>query len=334
MENRTAMGFESVVGQDEIIEHLQNSIRHDKVSHAYLFSGQQGSGKKLMANLFAMTLQCEEKGIEPCMKCSSCKKALAKSHPDIITLIRAKQNSIGVDEVREQIVENASIRPYQGPYKIYLISDAQMMTPQAQNALLKTIEEPPAYAMILLMTDNPEALLPTVLSRCVELRLKPVGDRLIREYLKERLHLPEYQAGIQASFAQGSIGKALELSDDEVFSELTQEAVQILKRSKDTAPFEQVERLAALPRDKGEIFKHLELYTLWFRDVLMYKATKEIDGLIFREEIDAIKARAVVSSYEGLQTILDAISTAVARLRANVNFELTMELLFMTMRDY
>ena len=148
-------GFQKVVGHQEIITHLQNAISMNKVSHAYLFGGESGSGKKMMASLFAMTLQCEKHGVEPCMECASCKKAQNKNHPDIIYVTHEKPNTISIDEIREQLINDVMIKPYSSPYKIYVIDEAQKLTLQAQNALLKTIEEPPAYACLLYTSPRP-----------------------------------------------------------------------------------------------------------------------------------------------------------------------------------
>lgn len=129
----------------------------------------------MMASLFAMTLQCEKHGVEPCMECPSCKKAQSQNHPDIIYVKHEKPNTISIDEIREQLINDVMIKPYSSPYKIYIIDEAQKLTLQAQNALLKTIEEPPAYAVVMLLADNPDALLPTISSRCVQLNLKSSG---------------------------------------------------------------------------------------------------------------------------------------------------------------
>jgi DNA polymerase-3 subunit delta' len=326
-------GFDSVIGHEEIISHLQNAVRLGKVSHAYIFGGEQGSGKKLLATLFAMTLQCEEHGIEPCMKCPSCRKAMNKNHPDIINVTHEKPNSIGIEEIREQLINDVAIRPYESPYKIYIVNDAQKLTLQAQNALLKTIEEPPAYAVILLLADNPDALLPTITSRCVILSLKPVGDRLVKDYLMDRMHIPDYQAEVEASFAQGNIGKARQMAGSPEFHEMMGNALRLLKHSKTMEVYELVDAIKAMASEKQNIQEYLELFTMWFRDVLLFKATKEVDHLVFKEEINDIKERASVSSYEGLEQILEAIRAAGDRLRANVNFELVMELLFLTIRE-
>ena len=333
MEQGELTGFDGVVGHEEIISHLQNAIRLGKVSHAYIFGGEHGSGKKLLASLFAMTLQCQEHGIEPCMKCASCKKALNKNHPDIINITHEKPNSIGIDEIRDQLINDVGIKPYESPYKIYIVNDADKLTLQAQNALLKTIEEPPAYPVVMLLADNPDALLPTITSRCVILSLKPVGDRLVKDYLMDRMHIPDYQAEVQASFAQGNVGKAKQMANSAEFTELTENALRILKHSREMEVYELVDAIKIMSAEKQNIYDYLDLFTMWFRDVLLFKATKEVDNLVFKEEINYIKERASVSSYEGLEQIIDAIHMADSRLRANVNFDLVMELLFLTIRE-
>lgn len=326
-------GFDGVVGHEEIVSHLQNAIRLNKVSHAYIFGGEHGSGKKLLASLFAMTLQCEAHGIEPCMKCPSCKKAMSKNHPDIINVVHEKPNSIGIEEIREQLIDDVAIKPYGSPYKIYIVNDAQKLTLQAQNALLKTIEEPPAYAIILLLADNPDALLPTITSRCVTLWLRPVGENLVKSYLMDRLHIPDYQAEVHAAFAQGNIGRAEQIATSEEFAELTSHALRILRKSDELELYELVSMIKEVSQEKQNIYDYLDLFVMWFRDVLLFKATREVDNLVFRQEINYIKERARKSSYEGLEKIIEAIHVAETRLRANVNFELTMELLFLTIRE-
>lgn len=134
-------------------------MKTGKVSHSYIFTGRPGSGKKLLAATYAMTLQCEAGGTEPCQKCDSCKKALGKNHPDIIYVNHEKPGTISIDEIREQLISDVSIKPIAVLIR-YIIPDAEMMTVQAQNALLKTIEEPPEYAVIMLLTSNADALLP------------------------------------------------------------------------------------------------------------------------------------------------------------------------------
>ena len=326
-------GFAEIIGHADIIEHMRNAIRAGKISHAYLLAGEKGSGKKKLATTFAMALQCEKQGTDPCGLCPSCQKALSGNHPDIQYVRHDKPNSVSVDDIRGQVVSDVAIRPYESPHKVYIIDDASKMTPQAQNALLKTLEEPPAYAVILLLADNAEMLLPTILSRCVMLRLKPVSVSEIKSFLMNRLHVPDYQAEIEASFAQGNPGKARMIAESSEFMEMVDGAIQQMKRSREKELFEMVDEVRAMTAEKQNIQDYLDIYTMWFHDVLMFKATAEIDGLIFKEEATAIRERAAVSSYEGLEEIMKAIKTAEDRLRANVNFELTMELLFLTIKE-
>ena len=311
------MGFNNIIGHEEVIRHLKNAIETGKVSHSYIFTGEPGSGKKLLAGTFAATLQCEEQGTEPCQKCDSCKKAMGKNHPDIIMVNHEKPGTITIDEIRDQLIHDIDIRPYYSPYKIYIVADADLMTPQAQNALLKTIEEPPKYAVIILLTSNIGGLLPTIQSRCVRLDLKVVDDGLVKKYLMEHLHIPDYQAEIDASFAQGSIGRA----------------EKILKYANTMEVYELSDSIKALSAEKQNINDYLDIFQFWFRDVLMFKATKEIDNLVFKQEINFIKEQASQRSYENLEKILDSIQKTKVRLKANVNFELALELLFLTIRE-
>ena len=198
--------FKDILGHEQIKEHFQNAAATGKVSHAYILSGEAGMGKKTLANAFAMTLLCEEGGKEPCMHCHACKQVLSGNHPDLIYVTHEKPASMGVDDIREQINDTIMVRPYSSQYKIYIVDEAQKMTVQAQNALLKTIEEPPAYAVIMLLTTNPDAFLQTILSRCVQLKLKPLKDSVVKGYLEDKLQVKDVQAEIYSAFARGNLG--------------------------------------------------------------------------------------------------------------------------------
>ena len=326
-------GFKDIVGHQEIIQHFQNAIQLGKVSHAYILSGETGAGKKLLASTFAKTLQCEQKGIDAWGECSSCKKTESRNHPDIIWVTHEKPNSIGIDELRAQLIDNVSIKPYCSSYKIYILPDAEKLTLQAQNALLKTIEEPPAYAIIMLLTNNIEAFLPTITSRCVKLNLRPLQESMVKEYLMEQMHLPDYQAELNASFSHGNIGKAKEISQSEEFTVMQERALRVLHKAREMEIYELIDAIKELSAEKYSIYEYLDLYIMWFRDVLLYKATRDMDGLIFKDQLNYVKERASKSSYEGIETMINAIEKAKERLRSNVNFDLTMELLFMTIRE-
>ena len=327
------VSFNNIIGHEEIIRHLKNAMTTGKISHSYIFTGRPGSGKKLLATTYAMTLQCEAGGTEPCQKCDSCKKAMGKNHPDIIMVNHEKPGTITIDEVRDQVIHDVAIKPYCSQHKIYIIPDAEMMTVQAQNAILKTIEEPPEYAVIMLLTSNIDSLLPTIRSRCVRLDLKVVDDSLVKEYLMEHLQVPDYQAEIDASYAQGSIGKAKEAATSQEFADMTANALKILKYANSMEVYELTEAIKTLTADKNNINDYLDIFQFWFRDVLMFKATREIDNLVFKQEINFIREQASERSYENIEKILEALEKTKVRLRANVNLELALELLFLTIRE-
>lgn len=326
-------GFQDIIGHKQIIEHLQNAITLNKVSHAYLFDGENGAGKKHLARTFAMALQCEKMESNPCGECKSCKQALHNNHPDIIWVSHEKPNSIGVKDIREQINNDIMIKPYSGKYKLYLIDEAEKLTVQAQNALLKTIEEPPAYAVILLLTTNAQGLLPTILSRCVTLHLRAVEDAEIKKFLMDKWHVPDYQADISVAFAQGNVGKAIRLSSTEEFSAVREDTLLLLRNIDNMEIYEMVELIKRIAENKMNIYDYLDIIMIWFRDVLLFKATNDVNGLVFKDNVGYIKKQANKSSYNGLELMIEAIEKAKARLNANVNFELVMELLLLTIKE-
>lgn len=325
--------FSDIIGQEQIKEHLTNALSAGKISHAYIINGEKASGKEFIARVFAMALQCEKEGIEPCQECHSCKQALSENHPDIIRVTHEKPNTISVDDIRAQVNNDVGIKPYSGPYKVYIVNEAEKMTVQAQNAILKTLEEPPAYAVILLLTTNVNSLLPTILSRCVVLNMKPVSDELVKRYLMEQLQIPDYKAEVCVAFARGNIGKAKALASSEDFENVKAEALSLLKYIKDMELNEMIAAIKKINEYKFEISDYLDIFAIWYRDVLLFKATNDVNHLVFREEIQALRTTAQRSSYEGIETIIKALDTAKRRLDANVNFELTMELLMLTIQE-
>ncbi len=326
-------GFSEIVGHEQIIEHLQNAIEADKVSHAYILNGPDKAGKMMIAKAFAQTLQCEKGGIEPCMECHSCKQAMSGNQPDIIYVRHEKPNTISVDDIRTQINNDIVVKPYSSKRKIYIVDEAEKMNQQAQNALLKTIEEPPAYAVLLLLTTNADTFLPTILSRCVRLNLKAVRDEEIKDFLMKKHQLPDYQADVCVAFAQGNVGKAIQLASSDSFNELKTAALQLLKRLDDIELYEMTEAVKQISEYKLEINDYFDLMMIWYRDILYFKATNDVNRLVFKDEVYDIKKQAAKSSYQGIETIIEALEKAKLRLNANVNFDLVIELLLLTIKE-
>ena len=193
--------------------------------------GEKGAGKKTVAEAFAAALQCESSQDRPCGVCHSCRQAAGGNHPDIITVTHEKLTSIGVEDVRSSLWGICRSGLIMGRYKVYIVPEAEKLTVQAQNALLKTIEEPPSYAVVLLLTDNEQILLDTIRSRCVLLQMKPVPDEQVKEYLMEHIQVPDYQADICVAFAQGNIGKAVRLASSEDFNLIKASAMHLIRNA-------------------------------------------------------------------------------------------------------
>ena len=173
------MGFETLLGNERLKENLAGSLSKGHISHFYLISGPTGSGKHTLATLLSAAILCRGQG-KPCLACGPCRKVMEGNHPDLITVTDPEHKNVAVKIVRA-MREDMFIRPNESDYKIYLFP--QELGIEGQNALLKILEEPPAYGVFILLTDNPDKLLPTVRSRCTELKLLPLPERILKAEL-------------------------------------------------------------------------------------------------------------------------------------------------------
>lgn len=326
--------FNDIIGQEQVKKHLQEGIKKDSISHAYIINGEVGSGRRLLASALTKTLLCEnrtESG-DACGHCKSCLQTDSNNHPDV-RFVTHEKASIGVDDIRDQLINDITIKPYSSSHKIYIVPDANKMTEQAQNALLKTIEEPPEYAVIILITENAQNLLQTIQSRCVVLNTRPLDKEAITEYLIKNLQMEPEQAKIAAGFCQGNVGKAIHFASSDDFHEMKEDTLHLLKRIDDMDITEVMTMVKELNQRKGRITEYLDLMLLWYRDVLMFKVTKDANILLYRDEYKAISNQASSRNYEDIENIIKAIDKAKVRLNANVNFDTAIELLLLTIKE-
>ena len=296
--------FSEIVGHEQIKEHMQAAIRDKKPFHAYLFQGEEGVGKEALARTFAAGLQCQSESTDkPCKECVSCRQMESGNQPDVIWVTREKA-SLGVDEIREQLCNTMDIKPFSSPYKIYLVPEAEKMTEAAQNALLKTIEEPPEYGIVILMTSNISALLPTIQSRCLTMEFRPLSTAVVESYVKEHCQVPDYQARASAAFAQGNLGKAMRYAKSEDFIERKDHIISLLRHVEQMDLSEMLAVIKDLGTRKDEVRDYIDLMVLWYRDVLLFKATKDINQLLFQDEASYISREASHRSYEKIEEIL------------------------------
>lgn len=325
--------FKNIIGHEQIIQHMSAALKSKKISHAYIFEGPNGSGKNMLATAFAAAMECEAGYGDSCGMCRSCHQMETGNQPDVKRLTHEKPMTISVDDVRRQINADMLIKPYSSKYKIYIVDEAEKMNEQAQNALLKTIEEPPEYGIIMLLTNNLDAMLPTILSRCITFHLKPVRSDKIVDLLTTQYEIPDYKAQICAAFSQGIVGKAIQMASSEDFNDLQYHVRNIVKNVYDMDVYELVDTVKQLSVYKTDINDVIDMMMVWYRDVLLLKVTKDANTIVYKDEYRSLMEQAKRSSYEGLNTIIGALEKAKARLAANVNFDVAIEMMLLAMKE-
>ena len=319
--------FQEIRGNKSLTEQLKAVVSDGKASHAYLFLGGAGAGKRLIANTFAKALQCESEGWgqKPCGNCRSCQSFDHKNHPDVIYFqALEKPPKYTIEDVRKQIVETVDLKPFQYDKKI------DTLNVQAQNALLKTLEEPPAHVMFLLLAERAEAFLPTILSRVVTMKIRPLSEGTVAEYLMQN-GLSEEESHVLAAYAQGRIGQALELKEDEAFREMRQDILSKLEALPSMQEGEAYLMAKELEAYKSDL-RFLDIMELWYRDLLMAKSLREERYLIQKDKKDAI-FRGANEPAEKLAKKAEAVREARKRLSQNANFRLTMEVMLMDLKE-
>lgn len=273
--------------------YIKNAVATGKIAHALIIESEDDNARKDAAKRFALNIMCENKNA--CGACHNCKQILAGSHPDLIWVTHEKEQTLSVKEIREQVCDTVTTRPFANEHKIYIIDDSQLMPPGAQNALLKTIEEPPEYAVLVLLCDNANRLLETIRSRCIILKL-------------ERNETVD--------------------TDEETYIE----NIDILSKAgeSDLAEMQKALKLVAERGNSGaEAFCSFALS--WYRDILIYKKTSGSGNLVFENERDVIADIAAVTDYTKINKAIESIEKTRTRLKFNVNQDLSLELMMLSL---
>ena len=288
------MGFETLLGNEQLKENLRSSINRGRISHFYLISGPAGSGKRTLARLLAAAVLCRSQE-KPCGTCPACRKVLGAGHPDFLTIDDPEKKTVPVDLVR-QARSDMYIRPNESDHKIYLFPRGQDMAEPSQNALLKILEEPPSYGVFLLLTENPEKLLPTVRSRCTQLSLTALPDGLLRQTLQQRFPQADGDT-LQSAITRsgGFLGQALSLMEEG--SQLPAQTTDFLSAyaARDSYGLVQV----LVPMEKMSREQLIPLLSQW-RELLE-------GALVYRSGMGATPMAREISSARSGQEILLAI---------------------------
>ena len=325
-----------IVANEGLRARLGNELLAGKLSHAYILSGERGFGKHTLALHLAAALVCEhQKEADsplPCLECPTCRKIFSGNSPDIIYVNRGDKATLGVDPIRE-LRQDVYIPPNDLSIKVYIIEEAHLMTPQAQNAFLLTLEEPPAYVLFLLLCENPALMLETIRSRAPVLRLEPVPNELILQHICKKV--PEAKrmweddrAALEeiAVAADGSIGRALELLDPKLYKpladrrELARTFARLCAAPKNTGAT--MRFLNSLGARRDELIEQCSTFLLCLRDLLLCKQTENAPLCFFSDREEA-SSLSYAFTTPALLSLCDSVSDATDRLRANANVRLT-----------
>jgi len=319
------MSFDAIRGQDHAVGVLRRSLAANRVAHAYLFVGIDGCGKMLAAWSLAEAIFCGSG--QPCGACPACRKMAARNHPDL-HLLEPEKGVIKIDRIRE-VQKELSLRPVEAPKKVCIVSQADRMNLAAANAFLKTLEEPPGSALLILLSDTPTALLPTILSRCQRLGFNPLSLEIVAELLTAR-GTPAEQALSAASLAGGSMARGTAILQEGFLTrrkEIVEQVIGLTPR--DFALLTATAERLGHERDQAR--EVVEVLTLFFRDVMLCRHGA---GPLINADLPELVTRMAGSlSTRGILERLEVLIRAGQSLLGNVNPRLTLEALFMALAN-
>lgn len=316
-----------IAGHEPIIRTLLNAVGHGRAAHAYLFAGPPGVGKETTALAFARALLCASpREGDACGSCRPCRQAAHQNHPDLHQVL-PEGASIKIDHIRS-IQRRVPYRPYQGGRQVFMIRQADLMTAEAANCLLKTLEEPPGDTVFILLANRPQALPPTVLSRCQQVIFKLLPVRDLAAGLV-RLHgLSQEEAALAASLAGGSMGQALAWAAGAMAAE-RDAAADLAGRLAGAGPLEALEMAEKLAEKREQAIKLLEMLACWYRDLLVCKEAGHGVLLYNPDRSEDLLNLAAGFETGRLVAILEHIENAKNKIAANANIRLALEALFL-----
>jgi DNA polymerase-3 subunit delta' len=316
------MSFKDITSHEREINLLRNALRSGKISHAYIFSGIDGIGKRLTALTFAKAINCKYIEYDSCDKCSSCIKIEKGIHPDV-KLIEPDGRYIKIDQIRN-IKREIYFRPFEGKKKIYIVDSAEKMNIFASNSLLKILEEPPSETIIILITSKIDFMLPTIISRCQKIPFSPIERNNIEKFLIEKSNMDSNISFLMSRIAQGSLNRAF-MFDDRLIDEY-KKIVSLIngrKSNKMRDIFEFIHYLSGKERD--DLYKILYLLKLWIRDIIIFKELSKEDCLINADIVEDIKNLSKVMDINSLFNMIHVIDNVEMDLEKNANIELALD---------
>ncbi len=316
------MSFSDISGQERAIAFLKRAMERGRVSHAYLFFGMGGVGKRTTAEIFARALNCRGGNHDACDRCSSCLKISHHNHPDVM-ILKPEGQFIRIQDVRE-LQNQMRFRPLEGLKRVFIVDDAERMNAAAANALLKTLEEPSPANVLILISSRPHQLPLTILSRCQRLRFNPLTRDQIAAFVTASLDVDRETASVLAASAGGSIGKALDLHKD-AYLKVRDEIIRKISGFRREDPLGVLGLANVLGKERESILEGLDILRTWYRDILLYMETSDADRLIHRDRLEEVKACAGEMSVRDVLENIKTVNRAGSAIERNANKQLTLE---------
>lgn len=339
------MSFKDIRGQDRAVEILKEDMKQSRFTGSYLFAGEEGIGKKLIAKTLAKAINClaQMPGTDSCDGCSSCLRIESNQHPDAHIIEAEATDSIKIERIR-QLQKDINLKPYEGRKKVFIINDAHNLTPEAENALLKVLEEPPPDSLIILVSAKPAMLFKTVISRCKIIKFYPLERTALKEILMRDYLFNDRLAHFLAYFCEGRLGYALRLKDTDILREknsiIDEFALPNLSGHKGyTKTFtaggisNKLKSENLSPQDRGRLRSYLNILATWFRDIYLIKV-----GTPYRELINLDRKEELIRlmhcyAWSDLDEILNSISNSLLYLEQNVNVKLLLSNLKLSLKE-
>ncbi len=307
------MNFEGLIGNEAVKRRLQKLLEQERVAGAYLFCGPEGVGKFLFARDFAQALNCAQGPRRACGSCSGCARIAAGKHPDVLEIDRADEE-IKIEDIRA-MQQQISLRPYEGHLKVCIIRNAHMLNTHSASALLKTLEEPTRHTVLILVTEKPQLLMKTIISRSKQVRFASLSREALSSHLRAAHGVSDEEAHFLSSFCEGRIGEALRMGGG-----MLQEKRAVIERFCTGGPAARQEFAADFSR--ADLSVILRIAATWFRDVYCAKMGLSDRQLIHRDQSREIVRQSSVYGVEELQGILGFIAEASGYARHHVNAKL------------
>jgi DNA polymerase-3 subunit delta' len=317
------VSFKNVYGHKEVIDFFQKVIKNNNLSHSYVFDGLKGIGKKHFAINLSKTIFCKNNTLDACEVCDQCKKINHGNHLDFL-IIEPDGSSIKNEQIKN-FQEFLSYKPNESKKKIVIINDSNLMTVSAQNTILKILEEPPAYALIIFISQNSNKLLETIQSRCQIIRFNPLKKSIIENYLMKEEGLDREGAEFIANFSNGNFSKAYKAAGNKEFLEIRNEIIDYTNELLLNKKIKSIQGIEIFQKNKKDIELIFDIMIGWIRDILIVQRTNDYDIVMNRDKIDRIKKQAYRLVDRDLVSIIQLIEETIKNIEMNVNFKLAID---------